>query len=219
VSLRLPIFPLATVLYPGLVLPLQVFEDRYLQLVRDLENLPAEQRRFGVVALRHGKEVGQPCDSSSLHEFGCVANVREIELVDDGRVALVTSGGPRFRLGPLDHTRAYLRAEVELLDEPAGSGEALGEAATVARLFAEYRLALTGSPGELDFVDDPELVSYVVAAAAVLDLAEKQALLEAPTTSRRLKLEVGLLRREIGILRMLPSLPAMELPATEVSKN
>jgi hypothetical protein len=215
---RLPIFPLATVLYPGLILPLHVFEPRYRQLVRDLQALPAERRQFGVVALRHGREVGDESAIPALHDVGCVARLREIEALADGRFALVTTGGPRFRVGALDHTRAYLQAEVALLDEPPG--EAAGELARVAaKLFTAYRLGLTGTAGELEIVDDAELVSYVVAAAMMLDLKDKQAFLEAATTADRLRMEVALLRREIGVLNVLPSLPAVDLLSSEVSQN
>lgn len=216
---RLPIFPLATVLFPGLVLPLHVFEERYRQMVRDLVALPEEQRRFGVVALRQGRDVGEDAvASNSLYEIGCVAVLREVQELDDGRFVLVTAGSRRFRLGDLDDSRRYLRADVELLDEPVGDAAEVLVAA-VGAAFTTYRRTLTGSTEELELLDDPELLSYVVAAAVVLDLSERQVLLEAPDTATRLRCELTLLRREIAMLNLLRSLPAVELPATQVSPN
>lgn len=216
---RLPIFPLATVLFPGLVLPLHVFEERYRQMVRDLVVLPEEQRRFGVVALRQGRDVGEDAvASNSLYDIGCVAVLREVQELDDGRFVLVTAGSSRFRLGDLDDSRRYLQADVELLDEPLGDAADV-LVASVGAAFSTYRRTLTGSAEELELLDDPELLSYVVAAAVVLDLSERQALLEAPDTARRLQSELTLLRREIAMLNLLPSLPAVELPATQVSPN
>ena len=64
----LPLFPLGTVLYPGLLLPLHIFEDRYRQLVRDLLER-SEPRRFGVIAIREGRETGVD-GVSALYQFG-----------------------------------------------------------------------------------------------------------------------------------------------------
>jgi Lon protease-like protein len=70
VSTRLPLFPLGTVLFPGVLLPLHVFEERYRSMVRDLLDAPAEERRFGVVAIREGREVGAD-GIRALHAVGC----------------------------------------------------------------------------------------------------------------------------------------------------
>ena len=78
----LPLFPLGSVLYPGLLLPLHIFEERYRQLVRDLLEAP-EPRRFGVVAIREGRETGVD-GVSALYEIGCTATVRRV-LKRDGR--------------------------------------------------------------------------------------------------------------------------------------
>ena len=88
----LPLFPLGTVLFPGLVLPLHVFEERYRSLVRDLMALPTgSPREFGVVAIRRGWEVdsGSPI---TLYDVGCTAAVREITEHEDGKFDLVTVG-------------------------------------------------------------------------------------------------------------------------------
>lgn len=217
---RLAIFPLGAVLYPGLVLPLHVFEQRYRDLVRDLLTAPEADRRFGVVAIRSGREVGVGGVDGlgALHSVGCIASLREVEAHDDGRFSLVTAGTRRFRLGPLDTSRPYLQSDVELLDEPAGDAAVL-VARGVSHLFGAYRAALTGSAGDLDVSDDPELLSYLVAAAAILDRSDKQALLEEPDTTSRLRHELALLRREAAVLRLLPSLPAVDLPFTATSPN
>lgn len=209
---RLALFPLGTVLYPGLVLPLHVFEERYRALVRDLLALPeGTPRRFGVVAIRQGREVG-PHGVSALHDVGCAAVLHQVQSYDDGRFDLVSAGSTRFRLHGLDTSRAYLQAEVDYLDEPDG-GEARVLAASVAERFTSYRDLLSpGSPRARPLPSDPASLSYLVAAAAVLDLADKQRLLAAPDTTARLAFELGLLRREISILDRLPSVPAVDLP-------
>src|SRR5258707_15026625 len=109
----LPLFPLGTVLYPGLVLPLHVFEDRYKQLVRDLLNEP-EPRRFGVIAIRVGRETGIG-GVSALHEGGCTPTVPQVVEADKGQYDLVTVRTDRFRLHQLDEAPPYPSRRVELL--------------------------------------------------------------------------------------------------------
>ena len=174
---RLPLFPLGTVLFPGLLLPLHVFEDRYRALVRDLVDGPEEDARaFGVVAIREGREVGDG-GIRSLHPVGCLADLRQVEPHADGRFDIVATGARRFRIDSVDATsRPYLQAEVEFLDEPDGEAATV-LARTVAALWGAYRQALTGSPPDDpdELPDDPGVLSYLVAAATILDLGDKQA--------------------------------------------
>src|SRR6266496_4147401 len=114
-SEMLPLFPLGAVLYPGMLLPLHIFEERYRQLVRDLLGGP-EPRRFGVIAIRKGRETGID-GVHSLYEIGCTAALRRVDRLDDGRFEIVTVGAQRFRLLGLDDSRPYLQGEVELLAE------------------------------------------------------------------------------------------------------
>src|SRR5262249_19815747 len=137
----LPLFPLGTVLFPGLVLPLHIFEDRYRRLVRDLLDGPSP-RRFGVVAIREGRETGVD-GGSAMHEVGCTATVRRVTEHEDGRFDLVTVGTDRFRLISLDGSRPYLRGEVELIGEDAGDESAARPAAqAVGGAFRGYLDAL-----------------------------------------------------------------------------
>ena len=114
----LPLFPLGAVLYPGMLLPLHIFEERYRRLVRDLLD-GAEPRRFGVIAIRKGRETGID-GVHSLYEIGCTATLRRVDRHEDGRFNIVTAGTRRFRLLGLDETRPYLQGEVELLARGAG---------------------------------------------------------------------------------------------------
>jgi hypothetical protein len=220
----LPLFPLGGVLYPGLILPLHVFEDRYRTLVRDLMDLPDERaRRFGVVCIRAGREVGAD-GISALHEVGCTAELTQVAPRADGRFDIVTVGGRRFRLGQLDHSRPYLVAEVDVLDEPDGDQVALAEGVRLVRAtFATYlrRLgAARGVPVEIpELPEDGLTLSYLVAAAMLLDLPDKQDLLAAPDTLTRLAAELRLLRREVGLLAVLPTTPAPDLARVATSPN
>ncbi|REE99730.1 LON peptidase substrate-binding domain-containing protein [Thermomonospora umbrina] len=206
---RLPLFPLGTVLFPGLVLPLHVFEERYRALVRDLAAGP-EPRRFGVVGIELGHEVG-PGAARRLAEVGCVAEVRAVEAHDDGRYDVVTVGGARFRVKDVDDSLPYLRGDVEFL--PEEPGEAPGPVALrVAWLFDRYRERLAAAGAEptrpVRMPSDPIRLSYLVAAAVMLDRNERQRLLEAEDAAHRLRAEQDLLARENRLLHALPTVPA-----------
>ena len=222
---RLPLFPLGLVLLPGLMLPLHVFEQRYRDLVRDLLDLPEEARRFGVVAIREGREVGAD-GVTALHEVGCVAQVRRVTPYDDGRFEVVTTGARRFRLtGLADEGTSYATGLVEWLPDELGPAD---EAALLDRAvrsaFATYVQALGQARGEDaddvgDLPGDSLVLSYVVAASVVVDLEDRQRLLAEPDGVTRLRAELALLRREATLLRTLTALPAPELARVPISPN
>ena len=221
-SEMLPLFPLGAVLYPGMLLPLHIFEERYRQLVRDLLDGP-EPRQFGVIAIRKGRETGID-GVHSLYEIGCTATLRRVDRHDDGRFNIVTVGSQRFRLRGLDETRPYLQGEVELLtDEPVDPASAGPAVRVTQAAFREYLDALTEWGGAVvrldDLPDDPTLLSFIVAAAMVIDLPERQTLLAEPDTLRRLALQRALLSRETAMLRTTTSRPAPDLRHTPYSPN
>jgi Lon protease-like protein len=221
-SETLPLFPLGTVLYPGLLLPLNIFEERYRELVRDLLDGP-EPRRFGVIAIRKGRETGVD-GISALYQIGCTATLREVAEQDDGRYHLVTVGTQRFRLASLDKSRPYLQGEVELLEEEVGDEAAAGLAVhAVQRGFHGYVEALASRESvEVtvpELPDEPLLLSYLVAASMILDLSVRQDLLAEPDAERRLGAERALLARETTMLRSLTATPAPDLRNTPYSSN
>ena len=221
-SERLPLFPLGVVLYPGMLLPLHIFEDRYRRLVRDLLDGP-EPRRFGVIAIRKGRETGVE-GVQSLYEIGCTATLRRVEEHQDGRFDLVTVGTQRFRLLALDQTLPYLQGEIELLPDEAVDGAAAVPAVrAVQAAFRGYLDALTEWGGATvrvgDLPDEPVLLSFIVAAAMVIDLPERQALLDEPDALRRLAAERAVLSRETAMLRATTSRPAPDLRYTRYNPN
>jgi len=221
-SETLPLFPLGAVLYPGMVLPLHIFEERYRQLVRDLMDRP-EPRRFGVIAIRKGRETGVE-GVQSLHEIGCTATLRRVEQYPDGRFDIVTVGTSRFRLLALDQSLPYLQGEVEpLTDEAVDPDAAAPLVRAVQVAFHAYVVALTEEGGAVVKVDDlpsePTLLSFLVAAAMVIDLPERQSLLAEPDAVRRLSAQRSLLARETAVLKATTSRPAPDLRYTPQSPN
>jgi uncharacterized protein len=218
----LPLFPLGAVLYPGMVLPLHIFEERYRQLVRDLLERP-QPRQFGVIAIRKGRETGID-GVHSLYRTGCTATVRRVDQFEDGRFNLVTVGARRFRLLALDDSRPYLQGEIELLDDDAVDQVAAAPwVRAVQAAFLGYLDALTEQGAATVRIDDlpaePVLLSFVVAAAMVIDLPERQSLLDEPDAVRRLNAERALLAQETAVLRTTASRPAPDLRHTPHSPN
>jgi Lon protease-like protein len=216
VTEALPLFPLGTVLFPGLVLPLHVFEERYRALVRHLAALPdGTPREFGVVAIRRGWEVEQQ-SALTLHDIGCTAQVRQLTEHPDGRFDLTTVGHRRFAIRGVHADREpYLIADVDWLDERTGDPAAVDRLTpTVLDLFQRYlRLIRPAQLGE-QVPEDPTVLSHVVAATAALSLDERQALLAAADTAARLYAERALLRREVALLRHVRAVP---VPLSELA--
>jgi hypothetical protein len=222
VSERLPVFPLGTVLFPGLVLPLHIFEERYRTLVRELVAQTEDQpHEFGVVTLRNGWEAEAPdsgggsadepaVDAAALHEVGCTAELRQVNELPDGRFDIVTVGRRRFRvLGVEAGSAPYLTAEVEWLPEDDGTDQlAALLAPRVLTAFRAYLGLLRPDTDTLDEVpDDPTVLSHLVAATAQLTVDERQLLLASPDTATRLRTELKLLNREVGLLTRVRAVP------------
>jgi uncharacterized protein len=221
-SETLPLFPLGAVLYPGMVLPLHIFEERYRQLVRDLMDRP-DPRQFGVIAIRKGRETGVE-GVQSLYEIGCVATLRRVEQYPDGRYDIVTVGTNRFRLLALDQSLPYLQGEIEpLTDEEVDPDTAAPLVRAVQVAFHAYVAALTEGGGAVVKIDDlpsePTLLSFLIAAAMVIDLPERQSLLAEPDAVRRLSAQRSLLARETAVLKATTSRPAPDLRNTPQSPN
>jgi uncharacterized protein len=221
-SEMLPLFPLTTVLFPGMRLPLHIFEQRYRQLVSDLLERP-EPRQFGVIAIRKGRETGVD-GVTALYDVGCIATVRKVEPREDGRFDLLTVGAQRFRLLRMDTSRPYFQGEVEPVAEETGDAAAAAYATQrVQAAFRGYLNALADRGGGVisvaDLPDEPLLLSYVVGAAMIIDLPERQSLLATPDAVTRLRAERALLARETGMLRATTSRPAPDFKYETHSPN
>ena len=222
----MPLFPLGTVLFPGMVLPLRVFEPRYLALIRRLLDLPdGTPREFGVVAIRQGWEVGVD-GVSALYRIGCLTRLRRVAELDDGTYEIVTVGAERFRIAAVDTAgEPYLQAEIERLPDPVGpAAEAQVLMRSVGALYLDHLGALSASQSPAGDPDDgsggdpqaalpsalpgdPLLLASLVATTTPLELSDRQDLLTAPDGVARLRAELRLLKREATMFRRLRAVP------------
>ena len=222
----LPLFPLNAVLFPGIVMPLHIFEDRYRRLVRDLIALPPDaSREFGVVAIKVGYEVGER-GVHTIQRTGCAALVTEVVANPDGTFDILVVGRRRFHVERLDSSDDYLRADVAWLSDSESSPteSTATQVANVAReTFAAYRQTVSELRGD-DLLEGPSPttpldLSYTLAAALVVNLADRQSLLECTDVVTRLRLATRLMRSELRAIAAVPSLPATAMARTQWSPN
>jgi uncharacterized protein len=202
---RLRLFPLNTVLFPGAVLNLHVFEERYRRMVAECLDTG---EAFGVVLIRDGQEAGDP--DVTPHDVGTTAEISEVTPLPAGRYYISTVGGRRFRIHRIVSREPYLTAEVEFLAEEDEDDDEEARAAELThRVLGEFReyvkllVAFSGHASEVEVPHDPVDASYAVGDALQVADALKQRLLELRTAEARLAAELGFLRRLLPQLRSL----------------
>lgn len=198
-STHLPLFPLGTVLFPGMPLPLHIFEPRYRQLMRDHGDAPIP---FVVSLIQNAPQPHRPWPS---HTIGTAATITGRTPLSEGRWDIVIEGQRRFRITGIDHAQPYDIAEIEWLDEPLGDEEeADALLRTVAAQFHRYvggvtRLTKRSFTG-VAIPDDPVRASYDLVSRLPLHTWERQRLLEAETAVDRLTQVSLLMERELALL-------------------
>jgi Lon protease-like protein len=184
--MKIPLFPLEVVLFPGAALPLHIFEDRYREMIGECL---ARQSAFGVVqAQREGLAV-----------IGCTAEIVSVlNRYPDGRLDVLCRGVERFEIENLDNSRSFLQAEVDFFnDEDVPASRALREKCMAMHF--EARELLGGDPASTSFdLDQP--ISFQLASAAPADFGFKQELLGLRSDAERTE------RLRVFYCSMLPKL-------------
>ncbi len=190
--MELPLFPLNAVLFPGAVLPLHIFEERYKQMIsRCLE----ERAPFGVLLIRKGNEVGEPAEP---FDVGTVAHMVRVQHLQEGRMNILCRGGERFRVVKMVRQDPYLVGEVERLPSVAEADTETAELAdTAAALFAEYYrlyLALSNQWARtLEMPGEPGALADFIGSRLAVSLWTKQRLLEELSVRKRLESEIDVM--------------------------
>lgn len=214
----LPLFPLGTVLLPGALMPLHIFEPRYRQLTTDLVTGAVPGRTFGVVAVRPGWHTKDGV-AEAVYDVGCSAELLDAQRRPEGQFNVVTRGMRRFRLLEIDPTAApYLTATVDWLPDVAEvPAVSVPNLATAAR-GAHHRYCSVAwhqedwkSPGS-DL--DPAVLPHILAADCLLPLDDRQSLLEQRCPVRRLRMVRSMVAREAEILSRLGAVP---VPADQLT--
>jgi uncharacterized protein len=196
----LPLFPLEqVVLFPGMSLPLRIFEERYKVMIGACQ---VTDQLFGVVLIRNGLEVGDPAEPEQV---GCTARMVRVDRIPDGRMHILTIGEQRFRLASAARAmpEGYLVADVQMLPDPAAESVDPVLVSSVTQEFTRYQKAILGLTGRGDPVSAPELpadpvrLSYRIASTLYVDSRERQRLLATEGVAARLQQELALLKREM----------------------
>jgi Lon protease-like protein len=198
----LPLFPLSEVLFPGMMLPLHIFEPRYRLMIR---RCVSEKMPFGVVLISRGQEVGP---GAEFFNVGTTARITRVQRADDGRLYIASIGEQRFRILQTYTDQPYLQGQIEVIPEQAGEGDLLDSLSQRCHAaLSEYLRVITGSAelGESLRQKDlsPQRLSYTIGTLLQVDRAAKQAILEIPTTTERLQYELEMLEGELRQLGLL----------------
>ena len=196
--IELPIFPLNVVLFPGMPLPLHIFEERYKTMIGQcLER----DTPFGIVLIKEGPEVGGPADPFSM---GTTARIVRVEHLEGGRMNILTEGQRRFSIVDITQRLPYLKGTVQYVAEDTGhpSEELVRQA---RELFGHCMQGLAGLRGGwvslANVPKDLQALTYAIAHSLELSTGVRQSLLEAPSVQERLEQELPLLQTEAERLR------------------
>lgn len=191
----LPLFPLNTVLFPGMVLPLHIFEERYKLMINQcLER----ERPFGVLLIREGREVGE---SAVPYRVGTTALIAGLSRLDGGQMNIVAIGSERFRLRGLRYDQPFLVGDAEPWPlAGAATEQAQDQVGPIRALFRQYLTMLAQAEGykiEIEEVPtDPRTLALLIAINLRLPVHQKQRLLAQPTIPQILLWERAIMRRE-----------------------
>lgn len=198
----LPLFPLNTVLFPRISLPLHIFEPRYLEMIT---RCLRERIGFGVLLIREGEEVGGPAETFTV---GTVARIVNADERDDGRIDLLTLGMVRFRLLKTHSAHPYLSGDIEPWQDDMGDTRHLPRLAQLAQhAYINYVAQLAELmdddqlPSQILAPQDPQVLSYTIAANLQIPNPDKQKLLELETVQERLERELEMLENERSFLQ------------------
>jgi len=200
---ELPLFPLNTVLFPGMPLPLHIFEERYKRMVRFcLEN----NQPFGVVLIRQGSEALGPL--AEPHDIGCTARIIEVQPLAEGQMNIITLGENRFRIESTTSQDGYLVGKVDFFPLEETSSEKLDSSAQhLLPLVKQYMQILSeASEADLDpekLPADPLVLAYLAAVLVQIPPEQKQALLVEQRAIDLLGRMEKIYRREVAMLQAI----------------
>ena len=191
----LPLFPLDMVLFPGAAASLQIFEPRYREMLRDCM---AADRRFGIVLIKDGSDTSP---SAEIFTVGTIAHISEIGAPRRGAIPITVVGEKRFTVLEESRVRAYLSAEVEVMEDASdemASDEIMLAAHDATQRYLGVALASQGVyRAEPEIPTDPNKLSYYMGlAATTASNRSLQTLLEPPALVDRLQAGIALLEEE-----------------------
>jgi len=204
--INLPLFPLDTVLFPGMPLKLHIFEERYKLMINECID---QQTPFGVVLIEAGDEALGPV--AHPHMIGTTAHITQVQRLPFGRINILAVGKDRFRINSLSHELPYLTGQVDLIPMVMDDITTLKRGERVLRPLLNRYLAGLSEVGlqleESDLPEDTLALAYLSAVVLQADSGHKQQLLEAVNSTQFLQRLIVEYRREVAMLDVLLASP------------
>lgn len=208
--MELPLFPLNSVLFPGMPIRLHIFEERYKQMINDCIQ---EQKPFGVVLIEDGEEAFAP--STKPYTVGTTAYIQQVQRLAQGRMNILAIGRERFRINAFDRSRPYLVGDVDMLPFQGTSRALLAQGGTTLYDLIKRYLEGLQKAGKIEFdaeqlPTDPLPVAYLGAVLLQTENEAKQHLLEIDNTRQFIYQLIKLYQQELMLLNILLNPPDIE---------
>ena len=215
----LPLFPLNTVLFPGMQLKLHIFEPRYKTLINQLIE---ENKQFGVVLIRHGAEIGN--QDTVPFEVGCTADIGKVQRLPLGRMNIVTTGHRRFRINAIDRSQPYLVGDVDFFMPEEDRPGVIKVYSKVLRPLLLRYLDILSSASDAHFDPEqlprqPRAIAQIGSIILQADNLQKQELLSIDSLSNLLTTLVDIYRLETILLKVRLSPPGEDFNIGHFSRN
>jgi uncharacterized protein len=215
----LPLFPLNTVLFPGMQLQLHIFEERYKSMINDCIT---EEKPFGVVLIQSGQESSAPI--AKPHDVGCMAQITQVERLPFGRMNIVAIGQQRFRINFIIKQHPYLLADVEAFSPTIDDEDLITQYGQQLRPLIIRYLEILSEVGEIKFdpshiPDNAHSLAHVAAVLLQSENPQKQDLLATDKTSSLLRKLLEIYRLETKLLEVRTSPPDESFDIGPFSSN
>lgn len=215
---ELPLFPLNTVLFPGMPLLLHIFEDRYKLMI---QTCLEDKRPFGVVLIRKGQEALGPL--AEPFSVGCTARIHRVQKLSRGRMQITTIGEKRFRIHSISHSMPYLVGEVEHFPLPDDHSDRILKAAVHLKPKIRQYMHLLNQIDDIDIdpyrlPDEPLILAYLGAGLLQMPAVKKQELLDTSSLDELLEVTNSVYLREITLMDAIISQDS-ENSETRFSRN
>lgn len=203
---EIPLFPLNTVLFPGMPLTLHIFEERYKEMINLCLH---EQFAFGVVLIRHGQEADGWAEP---YKVGCTAVITHLQSLNDGQMNLLVVGQERFEILSLKHDKPYLTGVIEHCPLKIGDIQEFKLSSTHLRPLVEQYLQILADASDVEFDMEqlptkPLEMAFLAASLVQTPVEKKQSLLEINNIQDFISSLHLLYRQELSVLRMMLELP------------
>lgn len=215
----LPLFPLNTVLFPGMRLQLHIFEERYKLMIN---NCIESNEPFGVVLIKQGREALGP--AATPYSVGCTAAISEVQRLPLGRMNITAVGQRRFRIKGIDRSQPFLLGDVEFFMPADDQPDLIYRYGSLLRPLVIHYLETLSSSEDANFDPEqiphrPRSIAHIASILLQTDSAQKQNLLAMPSLSRLLRTLVEIYRLETLLLRVRLSPPDKEFNIGPFSSN